>query len=120
MRKQRGFTLIELLVVIAIIAMLIAILLPGLQRARKQTKSVVCRSNLKQWGMAVVAYAFYKTQNMWVPFLYLLAVLAHIGVLIFGPPLYGSQAPVVVFVFVVFAAIVSAARLRSLAKSAAA
>jgi len=50
MNKQRGFTLIELLVVIAIIALLMAILLPTLQRVRNQAKAVVCQSNLKQWG----------------------------------------------------------------------
>ena len=49
-KNRRGFSLIELLVVIAIIAVLMAILMPTLQRVRKQTKSVVCQSNLRQWG----------------------------------------------------------------------
>jgi prepilin-type N-terminal cleavage/methylation domain-containing protein len=48
--KRVGFTLIELLVVISIIALLLAILVPTLQRVRKQAREVVCQSNLKQWG----------------------------------------------------------------------
>ena len=57
-RKAKcGFTLIELLVVIAIIALLMAILLPSLSRARKQAKATRCQSNLKQIGLAMHAYA---------------------------------------------------------------
>ena len=52
-----GFTLIELLVVIAVIALLIAILLPCLQRVRRQAKAVVCQSSLKQSGMTLALYA---------------------------------------------------------------
>ena len=51
MRKNKAFTLIELLVVISIIAMLMAILMPALDKAKEQAKSVICLSNLKQWGM---------------------------------------------------------------------
>ena len=56
MRKQNAFTLIELLVVISIVLLLIAILLPSLQRVRKQAKAVTCQANLKQWGIILDAY----------------------------------------------------------------
>ena len=52
----RGFTLIELLVVIAIIALLMAILMPALQRVKKQAKAVACMSGLKQWGLIFNMY----------------------------------------------------------------
>ncbi len=54
--RKKGFTLIELLVVIAIIALLMAILMPALRRAKQQTQAVICRSNLKQWGFVFTLY----------------------------------------------------------------
>ena len=51
-----GFTLIELLVVIAIIALLLAILMPALQRVKKQARSVGCQANLRQWGLVFSLY----------------------------------------------------------------
>ena len=54
---RRAFTLIELLVVIAIIALLMAILVPALENARGQAQAILCRSNMKQWGLVFALYA---------------------------------------------------------------
>jgi prepilin-type N-terminal cleavage/methylation domain-containing protein len=62
--KQRAFTLIELLVVISIIALLMGILLPVLGKVRKQSKVIICQSNLKQWGFIFLMYADDNNANM--------------------------------------------------------
>ncbi len=55
--KRKAFTLIELLVVISIIALLIALLLPALRAAREAARDVQCKSNIRQMGLATLAYA---------------------------------------------------------------
>jgi prepilin-type N-terminal cleavage/methylation domain-containing protein/prepilin-type processing-associated H-X9-DG protein len=54
--RDKGFTLIELLVVIAVIAVLLGILMPSLRKARQTARTVVCKSNLRNVGLAVHLY----------------------------------------------------------------
>ena len=65
MKRRMAFTLIELLVVIAIIAMLLAILLPALGKAKRQARTIVCRSNVVQIGRAAILYA--EANNTFIP-----------------------------------------------------
>lgn len=60
----RGFTLVELLVVIGIIAVLISVLLPSLNRARKAANNIYCMANLKQIGTTLQLYASQNKQGV--------------------------------------------------------
>lgn len=61
----KGFTLVELLVVIGIMAILIALLLPALNKARAHAQKVACASNMRQLGLAMLNYV--AEQKGWLP-----------------------------------------------------
>jgi prepilin-type N-terminal cleavage/methylation domain-containing protein/prepilin-type processing-associated H-X9-DG protein len=69
MRTKRAFTLIELLVVISIIALLMAILMPALLRAKELGKRMSCASHVRSLGMASVVYAD-EADGWYVPIIY--------------------------------------------------
>jgi prepilin-type N-terminal cleavage/methylation domain-containing protein/prepilin-type processing-associated H-X9-DG protein len=68
MKKKMGFTLIELLVVVAIIAVLVAILLPALQKARDAAVQAQCAANFHQIGIGMASYV--DDNNGFVPYCY--------------------------------------------------
>ncbi len=67
-RRPGGFTLIELLVVIAIISLLVSVLLPSLRKAKELARSTICKSNLRNVGLAMLLYA--EEYDGWTPVVY--------------------------------------------------
>ncbi len=65
LRRRKAFTLIELLVVISIISLLIAMLLPSIEKARQSGEQAVCAANLKSFGVALNAYV--NEWDSWLP-----------------------------------------------------
>ena len=85
LRGRRNFTLIELLVVIAIIAILAALLMPVLDKARKAGQAAFCQNNLRQQGVAFIAYAddykeHYPVDTPGMPHLTCLPLSPYLGV----------------------------------------
>ena len=64
-KHQSGFTIIELLVSISIIALLVSMIMPALKNVREKARSILCRTHLRQWHLAMDCYA--NENNNYIP-----------------------------------------------------
>lgn len=82
-RAARGFTLIEVLVVVAIIALLVAILLPSLAKARHQSRQTACSANTRQMAIALTMYTgdhkFYPGHHKGADVLWPVRLMPYLG-----------------------------------------
>ena len=78
MKRANAFTLIELLVVIAVIAILMALLIPSLRKARDQAKDLVCKSHLRGVGVGIRLYLDDHDQTMPDMYTYTIASNGHL------------------------------------------
>ena len=65
MNRKRGFTLIEILVVVAIIAILLAVIVPALGKAKEMVKKTICKNNIRNQCLGTILYS--EANNGWVP-----------------------------------------------------
>ena len=63
-KSKKGFTLIELLVVIAIVALLLAIMMPGLNKVKEIAKTTICRTNIRSLVLGFRAYVESNNQKL--------------------------------------------------------